>query len=87
MQYRILEISISYLLKSWKYPYSNTKYSFPICIYSTFIPWIILEAPLNNNALPSKDIPIIEAINGNIIDIQGKINIAIPNPIPANRDL
>ena len=26
----------------------------------SFILWIILEAPLNNNAIPSKDIPIIE---------------------------
>ena len=53
----------------------------------SFIPCIIREEPLNNNAIPSKDITIIESINGNIIDIKDKISIAIANSIPANRDL
>jgi len=53
----------------------------------SFISWNILEETLNNNAIPSKVITIIEAINGNIIDIKDKISIAFPNPIPANRDL
>ena len=53
----------------------------------SFIPCIIREEPLNNNAIPIKGITIIESINGNIIDIKDKISIAIANSIPANRDL
>ena len=33
----------------------------------SFIPCIIREEPLNNNAITSKDITIIESINGNIL--------------------
>lgn len=53
----------------------------------SFIPCIIREEPLNNNAIPIKGITIIESINGNIIDIKYKISIAIANSISANRDL
>ena len=60
---------------------------FSNCIHSIIYSCIIREEPLNNNAIPSKDITIIESINGNIIDIKDKISIAFPNPIPANRDL
>ena len=63
-------------------PNSNTTCSFPISysLYHLFHGTFLKET-LNNNAIPSKVITIIESINENIIDIKDKISIAIPNPI------